>query len=69
MYYIILARTFPQEEIGQFFFVLSVVGIISLFSDIGLRAGTILRFVLFYVVQRKFNYVKKVLKISISGSK
>jgi len=34
IYYIILARTVPQDEIGKFFFVLSIVSIISLFSDL-----------------------------------
>ncbi|PKP58766.1 MAG: hypothetical protein CVT88_06765 [Candidatus Altiarchaeales archaeon HGW-Altiarchaeales-1] len=67
IYYIILARTVPQEEIGQFFFVLSVVGIISLFSDLGLGSSAIGRFVPFYAGQEKFNYVKKVLKISVSA--
>jgi len=67
IYYIILARTVPQEEIGQFFFVLSVVSIISLFSDLGLGSSAITRFVPFYAGQEKFNYVKKVLKISVSA--
>jgi len=67
IYYIILARTVSQEEIGQFFFVLSVVGIISLFSDLGLGSSAIVRFVPFYAGQEKFNYVKKVLKISVSA--
>ncbi|OQX18172.1 MAG: hypothetical protein BWK75_06850 [Candidatus Altiarchaeales archaeon A3] len=67
IYYIILARTVTPEEIGQFFFVLSVVGIISLFSDLGLGSSAIGRFVPFYAGQEKFNYVKKVLKISVSA--
>ncbi len=67
IYYIILARTVSQEEIGQFFFVLSIVGIISLFSDLGLSSSAISRFVPFYAGQEKFNYVKKVLKISVSA--
>jgi len=64
---IVLARTVSQEEIGQFFFVLSVISIISLFSDLGLGGGAIQRFVPFYAGQEKFNYVKKILKISISA--
>lgn len=67
IYYIILARTVPQEDIGQFFFVLSIVSIISLFSDLGLGSSAIARFVPFYAGQEKFNYVKKVLKISVSA--
>ena len=43
------------------------MGIISLFSDLGLGAGAVSRFVPFYAGQEKFNYVKKVLKISVSA--
>jgi len=68
IYYIILARTVPEDEIGKFFFVLSVVSIISLFSDLGLGAGAVTRFVPFYAENKKFNCVKKVLKISISAA-
>ncbi len=67
IYFVIVARTVSQEEVGQFFFVFSVIGIIALFSDFGLGAGAIPRFVPFYAGQEKFNHVKKVLKISVSA--
>ncbi len=67
IYFVVVARTVSQEEVGQFFFVLSVIGIITLFSDLGLGGGALSRFVPFYAGQEKFNYVKKVLKVSISA--
>ena len=67
IYYIILARTVSQEEIGMFFLVLSVMSIILLFSNLGLGAGAVVRYVPFYAGQEKFNYVKKVLKVSLSA--
>ena len=66
IYYIILARTVSQEDIGMFFLVLSVVSMVLLFSNLGLGAGAVARYVPFYAGQEKFNYLRKVLKVSIS---
>ena len=67
IYYIILARTVSQEEIGMFFLVFSIMSIVLLFSNLGLGAGAVVRYVPFYGGQGKFNYARKVLKISISA--
>jgi len=47
IYFIIVAITVSQEEVGQFFFVLSVISIIALFSNLGLGEEALSRFVPF----------------------
>ena len=61
IYFIVIARIVSEEEIGMFFLALSVISIIMLFSDLGLGAGAVARFVPFYMGQGKFNYVRMVL--------
>ncbi|ODS37238.1 hypothetical protein BEH94_07190 [Candidatus Altiarchaeales archaeon WOR_SM1_SCG] len=65
IYYVILARTVTEEEIGMFFLVLSVMSIVLLFSNLGLGAGAVARYVPFYAGQEKFNHLRKVLKVSL----
>jgi len=67
IYYIILARTVSQEEIGMFFLVLSVISIVLIFSNLGLCSESVKRYVSFYAKKERFNYVRKVLKISLSA--
>ena len=67
IYYIVLARTVTEEEIGMFFLVLSIMSIIMIFSNLGLGGGAVARYVPFYAGLNKFSYVRRVLKISISA--
>ncbi len=68
IYYVILARVVTPAEIGMFYLVLSVVSMITIFSNLGLGGDTVMRYVSYYTGKKYFNYVRSVVKISIRGS-
>jgi len=65
LYYVILARTATQQEVGAFFLAFSVVSIVLIFSDLGLGPGAISRYVPFYTGREEYNNVKKATRIAL----
>ncbi|MFZ2456939.1 MAG: flippase [Candidatus Altiarchaeia archaeon] len=65
-YTIMLPRLCPSKvEQGIFFYALSVVAIIAVFSDLGLGPGALGRYVPYYIGRKEYNHAKAVVRISL----
>ncbi|MDD5172183.1 MAG: flippase [Candidatus ainarchaeum sp.] len=63
LYVILIARAASQDDIGLFYLALSVVSIISIFSDIGL-AGSLTRYIPYFEGRNEKGKIRDLLNIS-----
>ncbi|NYZ74255.1 flippase [Candidatus Micrarchaeota archaeon] len=67
LYVILIARAASQGDVGLFYLALSVVSLVSIFSDLGL-AGALMRYIPYFEGRNEKGKIKDLLKLSYAVS-